>query len=379
MKTLAKLLYVEADEEITDLVDRLRDLSSEDAVTFVVPERARSLQSPMSFRLLKRYADSYGKHVNVISGEPRLQALSLEAGFSAFPNLAAYDVGAEVHRPGTSLEEPVAPVRPPALPPATAAPALTPTTAREAAVVSAPPRRKSPLPATLLTAERPPRNWKPYYIAAAVVAFFALIAGVLYLPTASVVVAVEGTSITTDVSLKGAPGAQSGATDSFPSQAINASESQAVQDTSTGQKQVPAVQATGQVVFTLTNCPFCTYPLPKNVAVKTSDGKRYMTQKSSSISCDFFGNGSATVDVKADAQSTGGNRGNTDAHTINSIENDHPKELTVDNPGALTSGASSVMARSLRIPRTASTPRFRCSVREVAAFSPAPSPSGHGH
>jgi len=38
VKTLAKLLYVEADEEITDLVDRLRDLSLEDEVTFVVPD-----------------------------------------------------------------------------------------------------------------------------------------------------------------------------------------------------------------------------------------------------------------------------------------------------------------------------------------------------
>ena len=72
MKTLAKLLYVEADEEITDLVDRLRDLSLEDEVTFVVPERARALQSAMSFRLLKRYADSYGKRVNLVSGDPRL-------------------------------------------------------------------------------------------------------------------------------------------------------------------------------------------------------------------------------------------------------------------------------------------------------------------
>src|SRR6266853_1412193 len=99
VKTLAKLLYVEADEEITDLVDRLRDLSLEDEVTFVVPEHARSLQSAMSFRLLKRYADSYGKRVNLVSGDPRLQAMALEAGFMAFPSLAAYDGGSEVHRP----------------------------------------------------------------------------------------------------------------------------------------------------------------------------------------------------------------------------------------------------------------------------------------
>src|SRR6267143_1511814 len=106
MKTLAKLLYVEADEEITDLVDRLRDLSLEDEVTFVVPERARSLQSPMSFRLLKRYADSYGKRVNLVSSDPRLQEMSRETGFTAYPNLASYDRGTETHRPELEGTEP---------------------------------------------------------------------------------------------------------------------------------------------------------------------------------------------------------------------------------------------------------------------------------
>jgi hypothetical protein len=335
MKTLAKLLYVEADEEITDLVDRLRDLSSEDAVTFVVPERARSLQSPMSFRLLKRYADSYGKHVNVISGEPRLQALSLEAGFSAFPNLAAYDVGAEVHRPGAGQEEPVASVGAPASvrPPASPVPTPTPAAAREAAVVSAPPRRKSPLPATLLTAVKPPRDWRPYYIVAAVVAFFGLLAGLLYLPTATVVVAVEGTPITTDVNLKGAPGAPGGTTDSFPTQAINASESQDVQDTATGQKAVPAKPASGQVTFTNT-CFFCSADLPKGLVVKaSSSGKRYATQKATSVDGPA---GSATVAVVA---VNGGADGNTDANTIDTIEGNNDSNLKVNNQQALGGGA----------------------------------------
>src|SRR5437660_12075710 len=123
MKTLTKLLYVEVDEEVTDLVDRLRGLADEEAVTFVVPERARSLQSPMSFRLLKRYADAYGKHVNLISPDPRLQALALESGFSAYPSLSAYDAGSEVHRPqaaaGEGVQEPASTV-------AVAAPAVPP-------------------------------------------------------------------------------------------------------------------------------------------------------------------------------------------------------------------------------------------------------------
>ena len=334
MKTLAKLLYVEADEEITDLVDRLRDLSSEDAVTFVVPERARSLQSPMSFRLLKRYADSYGKHVNLISGEPRLQALSLEAGFSAFPSLAAYDVGAEVHRPGTAGEEPAAPARQAVSQVA----ATTTTPAREAAVLSAPPKRKSPLPATLLTQKKPPLNRRPYYIAAAVVAFLGLIAAVLYLPTARVVMAVEGTALTTDVSLKGAPGTQAGSTDSFPTQATNASESQDVQDTATGQKAIGPIGSSGNVIFTLNCLPFdfaCERAdLPKGVGVRTSDGKRYTTQKAASIATR---SGSVTVPVTAVTPGLGGN---TDVGTITTIDgNSNPDELKVTNPNPLSNGA----------------------------------------
>ncbi|HKV31385.1 MAG TPA: hypothetical protein VJT14_10270, partial [Candidatus Dormibacteraeota bacterium] len=153
MKTLAKLLYVEADEEITDLVDRLRDLSLEDEVTFVVPERARALQSPMSFRLLKRYADSYGKRVNLVSSDPRLQTMSLEAGFTAFPSLAAYDRGTEVHSPDLVAEPPSvatagAPVAAVTTPPAPQAIApqrgvATLDRPRQTSVVSSPPRRQA--------------------------------------------------------------------------------------------------------------------------------------------------------------------------------------------------------------------------------------------
>src|SRR5207245_6474547 len=120
VRTLAKRLHVESDEEITDLVDRLRDLSLEDEVTFVVPDRARALQSAMSFRLLKRYADSYGKRVNLVSGDARLQAMSLEAGFMAYPSLAAYDSGPEVHQPALVDEPVVTSVAPPLATPAPA-------------------------------------------------------------------------------------------------------------------------------------------------------------------------------------------------------------------------------------------------------------------
>ncbi len=324
MKTLAKLLYVEADEEITDLVDRLRDLSLEDAVTFVVPERSRALQSPMSFRLLKRYADSYGKHVNVISGDARLQALSLETGFSAYPSLLAYDSGAEVHRAG-GLEAETTPAI------AAAGPVAAPARRREAPVVSGPPKR--PAPAAIKASPPSFRNYRPYLIGAAIIGVLALLALVLYVPTATATLSVRGTPVATEVQLIGAPGTAIGSTDHFTTQALHSSQSQTVQGTATGQKQIAAVAATGRVTFTL-SCFLCTDNLPKGLVVRTDGGKRYATTQKASMTGPF---GTTTVPVSA---VTAGADGNTDPHTITTIEgNTDPDNLKVDNPQATTGGA----------------------------------------
>ncbi len=335
MKTLAKLLYVEADEEITDLVDRLRDLSLEDEVTFVVPERARALQSAMSFRLLKRYADSYGKRVNLVSGDPRLQAMSLEAGFTAFPSLAAYDSGSEMHSPDGG--EPAGPAAPaaPAAPTASTQTAASPRGVatldrpRQAPVMSpskpkSPPTSKPPTPSL--------QSYRPYLIGAAVVAVVALLVGVLYLPSATATVSVAGTPVKSDISLLGAPGSASASADHFVTQAIHAEQSQTLPGTATGQKQIAAVPSTGQVVITST-CFFCLgQSVRKGLVVRTDSGKRYATQKVANIGAGF-----GAQDTVPIAAVSGGADGNTDAHSITNIENSGG-DLKVDNPQATTGG-----------------------------------------
>jgi hypothetical protein len=346
VKTLAKLLYVEADEEITDLVDRLRDLGGEDEVTFVVPERARALQSAMSFRLLKRYADSYGKRVNLVSGDPRLQAMALEAGFIAFPSLAAYDGGSEVHQPDAVAEsQPVAAAT--LAPAAPAAPATTVQTAspagggprgvatlnrpREASVMSGTPRRTPP-PPSLTTPSGPPlRVYRPYLIAAAVLAVLGLFAGILYLPTATATVIVSGTPIKQDVTLLGAPGTAPASGNQFATQAIHAEESQNLPGTPTGQKAIPAVAASGSVTFT-TDCPSnCSFTVPANTDVYTAGGKHYVTQKDVSVRSSQ----AAAVGVVA---SQAGASGNTDPGTIRYITGDLGVVANVDNPQATSGG-----------------------------------------
>jgi hypothetical protein len=345
VKTLAKLLYVEADEEITDLVDRLRDLSLEDEVTFVVPERARALQSAMSFRLLKRYADSYGKRVNLVSSDPRLQAMSLEAGFTSYPSLAAYDRGTEVHSPELG-GEPAAD----AAVPAGGAPA-PPTNAqavasqrgvatldrpRETSVISAPPRRQVPAPGKPVASGPPLGSYRPYLIGAAVLVVVGLLIGILYLPTATATVSVQGTPLKADVTLLGAPGTTTGSPDHFTTQAVHASQTQTFPGTPTGQNPIPAQASIGEVTFTESCVFLCdsgTTSIPVGTSVSTSEGKRYTTTKPGSVASP---RGSATIPVKA---VSAGPDGNTGAHTITNIDRNRDFNLSVDNSQATSGGA----------------------------------------
>ena len=346
MKTLAKLLYVEADEEITDLVDRLRDLSLEDEVTFVVPERARALQSAMSFRLLKRYADSYGKKVNLVSGDARLQAMALEAGFIAYPTLAAYDNGSEVHQAGAVAEaQPTAVATAPPAPAARLASVqqaspvaggprgvATLDRPREAAVVSGTPRKTPPPPSRPAASGPPLRVYRPYLIAAGIVAVLALIAGIIYVPTANATLFVSGTAVKQDLTLLGVPGSASASGNQFATQAIHAEDSQTLPGVPTGQKQIPEAVATGSVKFSL-SCFLCQETVPKGWIVETADAsKRYATQKSVTMLGPM---GSATVAIVA---VKGGPDGNTDKGTIVKIQGNTDDNLGVTNPDPTTGG-----------------------------------------
>src|SRR6266849_2503532 len=284
MKTITKLLYIEMDEEVTDLVDRLRTLQDGEAVTFVVPDRARALQSPMSFRLLKRYADAYGKRVNLVSSDSRLQTMSLEAGFTAYPSLAAYDRGTEVHSPELVAEPPSTATASAAPAPAVAAPPASPQAVapqrgvatldrpRETSVVSSPPRRQAPSPQKPAPSGPTLRSYRPYLIGAAVLVVVGLLVGILYLPTATATVSVQGTAANADITLLGAPGTAAGSPDHFATQAVHASQSQTFPGTPTGQNPVAATASHGTVTFTHTCFPFpnCEDTVPKGWMVKTA-------------------------------------------------------------------------------------------------------------
>lgn len=76
-------IYVETEEEIPELVERLRRSSGEDTM-LVLPIRSRIGQSRFNFQLLRNYAARMGKRVTVVCDDPAVQKMASESGFPVF-------------------------------------------------------------------------------------------------------------------------------------------------------------------------------------------------------------------------------------------------------------------------------------------------------
>jgi hypothetical protein len=76
-------IYVETEEEIPEVVERLRRVSGEDTM-IVLPMRSRIGQSRFNFQLLRNYAARLGKRVTVVCDDPAVQKMASESGFAVF-------------------------------------------------------------------------------------------------------------------------------------------------------------------------------------------------------------------------------------------------------------------------------------------------------
>src|SRR3981081_925137 len=85
----AQPIYLDVEEEISELIERLRQTSTQD-VSVVVPSRSRIGQSRFNFKVLRDYARQFGKKISIISPEPAIQRLAEENGFNAFADLDGY-------------------------------------------------------------------------------------------------------------------------------------------------------------------------------------------------------------------------------------------------------------------------------------------------
>lgn len=85
-------IYVETEEEIPELVERLRRYSGEDTM-LVLPMRSRIGQSRFNFQLLRNYAARLGKRVTVVCDDPAVQKMASESGFPVFGALGPLGEG----------------------------------------------------------------------------------------------------------------------------------------------------------------------------------------------------------------------------------------------------------------------------------------------
>ncbi|MBX4197274.1 hypothetical protein KW801_01810 [Candidatus Saccharibacteria bacterium] len=80
------VIYVDVDDEITSIIDKVEN-SSHKVVALVLPKRAASLQSIVNMKLLARSADTAGKSPVLITSEHALLPLAGAAGLHVAKNL----------------------------------------------------------------------------------------------------------------------------------------------------------------------------------------------------------------------------------------------------------------------------------------------------
>src|SRR5712664_4362974 len=85
-------IYVETEEEIPEVVERLRRLTGDDTM-LVLPMRSRIGQSRFNFQLLRNYAARMGKRVTVVCDDPAVQKMASESGFPVFGAVGALGEG----------------------------------------------------------------------------------------------------------------------------------------------------------------------------------------------------------------------------------------------------------------------------------------------
>jgi hypothetical protein len=320
----AQPIYLDVEEEISELIERLRQTSAED-VPVVVPARSKIGQSRFNFRLLRDYARQFGKRISIISNEPAIQRLAEDSGFNAFADMEDYgspEAETALAYAGVSagLAPPFsAPAQPRALPEAPAAPVQ-----RAPKLSMAPVRR-------LTSATGGGRT--VLYAGAALIALVTLIFAAIMVPSVTVTMRAKAQTVTDTANIDAAPGAAP-----VKIRQVTTTKSLSQQFSATGTKVTPAAAAGGAVTFT-NSCDGSTWQLKQGQIVSTASGIQYVLQTGSQVS-----SVPQSVAVLASVPSVAGNVG---ANTITAINNTTAIAKTclkVNNPNPMIGGADEVKA-----------------------------------
>jgi hypothetical protein len=300
----ANPIYVETEEEIPEIIERVRRTAAED-VPLVLPSRSRFGQSRFNFQLLRQYAARLGKRVSIISADPAVQQMAEETGFKTFRGIDALSDEAEAPPAPDAIAAPV-PARS-AVPP----PRL---------VVKAPARMPSKAAADV----RPGRFL--LYMGAGLTLIAGLVGGMLYVPSAQITLTANATPFTADNLTVDAAAGQP----PVRVRAVSLTRQASGGFAATGVKTIPGTVATGAVTYT-NGC--------KNVQITIYDGQRLRAiggiQFASKGQVVMAPGQSGSAPVTATSPGANGNVG---PGAINTIENNDLGCLSVTNPSATSGG-----------------------------------------
>ena len=309
-------IYVETEEEIPEVVERLRRFNGEDTM-LVLPMRSRIGQSRFNFQLLRNYAARLGKRVTVVCDDPAVQKMASESGFAVFGAIGPEGEGivseAEAAPPAQRWWKKVS-------------------TAPTTHVGIAAPKKLLSKSATEL---KPGRFL--LYVTAATLLLVGLFGAAIYIPSASVTLVAQAAPFTQkDVEIPASPGK---GTIRVRSVVISRSNSQGFK--TTGSIVVPLAPAIGSVTYTNSIAP----PRPGQLGYGSPGILIRKGQRLTNTNALEFGQTSGDVVVQwqktADVNViaiTPGSVGNVGSDTIKTIEGNPYPALTVTNKQATGGG-----------------------------------------
>lgn len=342
---MAQVIYTEPNDEIVDLVDRVRN-AEEPEVALVLAAGARGMQTPLNVRLLRQLGTRAGKTVSIISGDPHIQELSRVGGLPTYASVPAFERGIQTVRPhGDDVY-----------------PGEGASVIAAAPAPPAPPLPRGPIAvAGVTTGGRRGLGGRrrPLYFAAAGLVVLGLILFIVVAPSAKVTITLAGTPITANPTIQGSPDpSNSGQADHIVTSVVTSDQQTQFTATPTGSQPVPATAATATIVFSTDLPSGAQFTVPKNEEFDTQDNppirfyatqNTYVCMSGANVSCS--GGAQSAVPV---ADGTAEARGNVAANTITKWPGDpcpqppsppdnpgcpSASDITVTNPAAATGGA----------------------------------------
>ena len=258
----ASPIYLDVEEEISELIERLRQTPAQD-VPVVVPMRSKIGQSRFNFKLLRDYARQFGKRISIISPEPAIQHLAEENGFNAFADLDGY---------GAPAEEPVYAM---AGVGAGYAPSLEPSPPPEAVAPTAPATRAprmSMTPQHRLASTGGSGARLVLYAGTALIALVAFLAAAVLIPTASITLTAKAQVLSDTANVDAAPGAAP-----VKVRQVTTTKALSQQFTATGVHQTAAVAAGGAVIYS-NSCATSSFQTLHGQVFTSSGGLQFVQQ-----------------------------------------------------------------------------------------------------